>query len=96
MSNAQHQNFISLYAKAVNSLLDAREQLKAFRERDAAQGLVAALTPDDFAGMNSYLAAADIQAAFAAMDTLEALLTNFAVNPPAPTPALASLLKFRT
>lgn len=98
MANSQHQNFISAYAMAVNNLLNARAQLKALREQYSSLGYGAgatALTTDDFAGANAYLSPAAITAALATMDQLEALLTNFAVTPPAPTSALQSLLAFR-
>ncbi len=94
--NPQRQNFLSGYAAAVNAMLDARETLKAYRERDAATGIVAALAPDDFAGSNAYLGdASAVTGAFAAMDQLEEQLTDYTKTPPQPTPLLAALLKFR-
>jgi hypothetical protein len=94
--NPQHQNFISGYASAINAMLDARATLKSYRERDAATGIVAALTPDDFAGINAPFSQQAITDAFGAMDQLEMLLTDFTKTPPEPTPLLAHLLKFRS
>jgi hypothetical protein len=105
--NTQHQNFISNYAAAINNLLAARGMLKALREQDGAAsvansgtGIVASLTSDDFAGNNAYLLGTSspgalITAAFATMDELESLLTNFATTPPTPTAALAALTAFK-
>jgi hypothetical protein len=70
--NVQNSNFISKYAQAVNDLLDARSRLKALRERDQATGIVAALTPEDFAGTNAYLSKPDVEAALATMDPARA------------------------
>ena len=94
-ANPQHQNFISGYADAINRLLDARAALKAYRERDAASGIAASLTDEDFGGSNSHLDQVAIVAAFATMDALESSLTDFTKTPPSPTPALATLLRFR-
>lgn len=91
MASTQNQNFLSQYAASVNALLDARAALKALRERDTATGIVASLTADDFAGANSFLNRDAITSAFAAMDQLEGLLTDYTKQPPAPT----VLLKFR-
>lgn len=98
MTNA---NFISLYRNAVKALLDARATLKSFREQDSAAkvetgtSIVESMVPGDFAGSNADLAQADLVAALATMDSLEASLTDFTKSPPVPTVGLASLLKFR-
>lgn len=89
-----NSDFISRYRAAINALLAARGQLKAFREQDTAVGIVASLQPSDFSGTNADLTAADFNAVFAAVDALEAILTDFTATPPSPTASLTALLKF--
>ena len=98
---SQAANFASSYRAAVNQLLDARAALKALREQDGTLGLVAAMQASDLAGTNADLvpatgaAGAAFTAAFTTVDELESILTDFTKTPPAPTAALAALLKFR-
>jgi hypothetical protein len=93
--STQNQNFISNFANAINDVLQARAALKQLREQDVAAGIVAGLQASDFTGSNAYLAPADVVAAEAAMDAIEAILTDFTKTPPQPTTALKALLKFR-
>jgi hypothetical protein len=92
MTKAQ---YASQFRASVNQILDARATMKSLRELDTAEGIVAGITDADLAGTNADLHQADFAAAQAAMDTLEELLTNFAVAPPTPTATAVALLKLR-
>jgi phytoene/squalene synthetase len=90
---AVQSDFLSQYRAAVNQVLDGRDALKAFRERAAAQGLPAALVPAAFSGANADLQGSDLSDTFAALDAIEAVLTDPATGQP--TAHLTALMKFR-